>query len=101
MPTPISGATPPTGTQRRSGWWGRLTWRRPRAKIRDAETIPLVEGKQGDLLGDDGKTVLHVSFHEGGYGTFAVLCRYPAEAAEGGGVRLQVIADTFRAKGAS
>ena len=71
------------------------------AKIRDAETIPLVEGKQGDLLGDDGKTVLHVRFYEGGYGTFAVLCRYPAEAAEGGGVRLQVIADTFRAKGAS
>ena len=70
-------------------------------KIRDAETIPLVEGKQGDLLGDDGKMVLHVSFHEGGYGTFAVLCRYPAEAAEGGGVRLQVIADTFWAKGAS
>ena len=71
------------------------------AKIRDAETIPLVEGKQGDLLGDNGKTVLHVRFYEGGYGTFAVLCRYPAEAAEGGGVRLQVIADTFRAKGAS
>lgn len=71
------------------------------AKIRDAETIPLVESKQGDLLGDDGKMVLQVSFHEGGYGTFAVLCRYPAEAAEGGGVRLQVIADTFRAKGAS
>ena len=60
-----------------------------------------MEGKQGDLLGDDGKTVLHVRFYEGGYGTFAVLCRYPAEAAEGGGVRLQVIADTFRAKGAS
>ena len=71
------------------------------AKIRDAETIPLVESKQGDLLGDDGKMVLQVSFHEGGYGTFAVLCRYPLEAAEGGGVRLQVIADTFRAKGAS
>lgn len=101
-PMPISGATPPTMTSVwKSGWWVRPTWRRPRRRSGTPRPSHWWRASRATCWGDDGKTVLHVRFYEGGYGTFAVLCRYPAEAAEGGGVRLQVIADTFRAKGAS
>ena len=77
---------------------GTLDLAEAQAAIRAAEGMTLAEGKQGDLLGDDGKTVLRVDFHRASWGICAVLCRYPVEAAEGGGVRLQVIADTFRMK---
>ena len=77
---------------------GTLDLAEAQAAIRAAEGMTLAEGKQGDLLGDDGKTVLRVAFHRASWGICAVRCRYPVEAAEGGGVRLQVIADTFRMK---
>ena len=77
---------------------GTLDLAEAQAAIRAAEGMTLAEGKQGDLLGDDGKTVLRVAFHRASWGICAVLCRCPVEAAEGGGVRLQVIADTFRMK---
>ena len=78
---------------------GTLDMAEAREQVRAAETIPLVESRQGDFLGDSGESVLIVRFFPGAADTYAVFSRYPAEASEGGGVLLQVIADTFQAEG--
>lgn len=56
----------------------------------------LIEDEQGGLGGTDrGNDVLDVRFEIVGDKTFALLCKYPLEAAEGFGTRLHTIADTF------
>ena len=59
----------------------------------------LIEDKQGNLGGTDAedREVLEVRFHPAGTQMYAVVYRYPMEAAEGFGARLSQIADTFEA----
>ena len=59
----------------------------------------LIEDKQGNLGGTDAedREVLEVRFHSAGTQMYAVVYRYPMEAAEGFGARLSQIADTFEA----
>lgn len=66
--------------------------------VREFDRYMLSEDKRGDLYGEDAENgmVLDVRFYEGG-SVYAVLWAYPAEAAEGFGTRLSVIADTFEA----
>jgi len=56
------------------------------------------EDKQGGLWGSDSedREQMEVRFHEDGGQLFAVAWVYPEAAAEGFGVRLSVLADTFQ-----
>lgn len=58
----------------------------------------LVEDKQGGLGGTDAgdREMLEVRFHPSGSSMYAVLYKYPMEAAEGFGIRLGQIANTFQ-----
>jgi hypothetical protein len=47
----------------------------------------------------EGDEVLEVWLHAADKGTFAVMAQYPQEAAEGFGVRLRTMAESFRLKG--
>ena len=64
-----------------------------------AESWPqyaLLEDKQGGVGGTDGQgNVLTASLHCAENVTYAVICLYPQEAAEGGGTWLSAFADTF------
>ena len=64
-----------------------------------AESWPqyaLLEDKQGSVGGTDGQgKVLTASLHCAENVTYAVICLYPQEAAEGGGTWLSAFADTF------
>ena len=57
----------------------------------------LIEDKQGVIGGTDGtdRSMLEVFFYSGQNAMYAVELRYPVEATEGFGTRLQVMADTF------
>ena len=57
----------------------------------------LIEDKQGGIGGTDGtgRSMLEVFFYSGQNAMYAVELRYPVEATEGFGTRLQVMADTF------
>lgn len=57
----------------------------------------LIEDKQGGIGGTDGtdRSMLEVFFYSGQNAMYAVELRYPVEATEGFGMRLQVMADTF------
>ena len=64
----------------------------------EEDDYQLVEDKQGGLGGTDEKDreMLEVRFHTSGSTMYAVLYKYPVEAAEGFGTRLGVMADTFQ-----
>ena len=64
----------------------------------EEDDYQLVEDKQGGLGGTDEKDreMLEVRFHPSGSSMYAVLYKYPMEAAEGFGARLGVMADTFQ-----
>lgn len=64
----------------------------------EEDDYQLVEDKQGGLGGTDEKDreMLEVRFHTSGSTMYAVLYKYPMEAAEGFGTRLGVMADTFQ-----
>ena len=64
----------------------------------EEDDYQLVEDKQGGLGGTDEKAreMLEVRFHTSGSTMYAVLYKYPMEAAEGFGARLGVMADTFQ-----
>ena len=64
----------------------------------EEDDYQLVEDKQGGLGGTDvqDREVLEVRFHPSGSTMYAVLYKYPMEAAEGFGTRLGVMADTFQ-----
>jgi len=64
---------------------------------REEDDYQWTEDKQGGLLGVDqeDREQMEVRFIQGAGETFAVLCAYPETAAEGFGVRLRVMADTF------
>ena len=60
------------------------------------EGFDLIEDKQGGLGGTNAEGILaDVRLIPSGEDTYAVCCVYPMEAAEGFGVRLAVMADTF------
>ena len=63
----------------------------------EEDDYQLVEDKQGGLGGTDAgdREMLEVRFHPSGSSMYAVLYKYPMEAAEGFGTRLGVMADTF------
>ena len=64
----------------------------------EEDDYQLVEDKQGGLGGTDAgdREMLEVRFHPSGSSMYAVLYKYPMEAAEGFGTRLGVMADTFQ-----
>ena len=64
----------------------------------EEDDYQMVEDKQGGLGGTDteDREVLEVRFHPAGNAMYAVLYKYPMEAAEGFGTRLGVMADTFQ-----
>ena len=64
----------------------------------EEDDYQLVEDKQGGLGGTDAgdREMLEVRFHPSGSTLYAVLYKYPMEAAEGFGTRLGVMADTFQ-----
>ena len=64
----------------------------------EEDDYQLVEDKQGGLGGTDAgdREMLEVRFHTSGSTMYAVLYKYPMEAAEGFGTRLGVMADTFQ-----
>ena len=64
----------------------------------EEDDYQLVEDKRGGLGGTDEKDreMLEVRFHTSGSTMYAVLYKYPMEAAEGFGTRLGVMADTFQ-----
>ena len=64
----------------------------------EEDDYQLVEDKQGGLGGTDAgdREMLEVRFHSSGSTLYAVLYKYPMEAAEGFGTRLGVMADTFQ-----
>lgn len=64
----------------------------------EEDDFALQEDKQGGLWGSDreDREQMEVRFHEADGQLFAVLWVYPEEAAEGFGVRLSVLADTFQ-----
>lgn len=57
----------------------------------------LIEDKQGGLMGEGKGLVFCSAFFPGPEGQYAVLWQYPDEAAEGFGVTLSVLTDTFAA----
>lgn len=64
----------------------------------EEDDYQLVEDKQGGLGGTDAgdREMLEVRFHPSGSSMYAVLYKYPMEAAEGFGIRLGQIANTFQ-----
>ena len=64
----------------------------------EEDDYQLVEDKQGGLGGTDAgdREMLEVRFHPSGSSMYAVLYKYPMEAAEGFGIRLEQIANTFQ-----
>lgn len=58
--------------------------------------FPLIEDKQGGLLGEYNGILLDIRFFAGQNAMYAVELRYPVEAVEGFGTRLQVMRDTFQ-----
>ena len=64
----------------------------------EEDDYQLVEDKQGGLGGTDAgdREMLEVRFHPSGSTMYAVLYKYPMEAAEGFGTRLSQMADTFQ-----
>lgn len=63
---------------------------------REENDYQLIEDERGGLGGTDRENdVLDVRFETAGNKTYALLCKYPIEAAEGFGTRLNVMADTF------
>lgn len=65
----------------------------------EEDDYTLSEDKQGGLYGEDLKdrTCIEIRFHDSASGIFALVWEYPMEAAEGFGIRLGVMADTFEA----
>ncbi len=63
-----------------------------------ADDYQLLEDKQGNLGGNDADgNYLDLRLYPAADGFFVLASQYPAEAAEGFGARLSVIADTFAA----
>lgn len=71
----------------------------PQAQAWTKETLPdygLIADNRGGLGGTDEKNnIADISFHPAAETMFAIIRKYPLEAAEGFGSRLYVIADTF------
>lgn len=63
----------------------------------DKEDFQLLEDKRGGLGGTDpvDHEILEVRFFQGESGVYALMYQYPEEAAEGFGVLLGVMADSF------
>lgn len=81
---------------------GNMTLAEARAWVTAQEDdYDLIEDARGGLGGSDPKDgdVLMVSFHGEDGMLYAVAQKYPAEAAEGFGARLSVLADTFEIAG--
>lgn len=66
----------------------------------EEDDYQLLEDRQGGLFGEDAEDqeLLEVTFVQADGAIYAVARTYPTEAAEGFGVRLSVMADTFRAE---
>ena len=66
----------------------------------EEDDYQLLEDRQGGLFGEDAEDqeLLEVTFVQADGAIYALVRTYPAEAAEGFGVRLSVLADTFRAE---
>lgn len=65
--------------------------------VQELSDYVVTEDKQGGLYVEDTEEsmVMDVRFHEGGGNVYAVTWTYPMETAEGFGIRLNVLADTF------
>lgn len=64
--------------------------------MREEDDYQLIEDKRGGLGGTDRESdVLDVRFETAGNRIYALMSKYPMEATEGFGTRLQVVADTF------